>query len=296
MRKDIKRSLVKLFLVFTCASLAMISCDEIAPSIDKSKSSDTTFVQVTIPVSDAKVVLVEEFTGVACLNCKDGHDEIDNLKSTYGARIVAVSIHALDVFSDPSRIAHSVPDLRSEDGTNAAKLYGLPNALPSAAIDRTIFDGETDVALSLNKWAGNIATRFAATSPVNINIQVLAYDSLSHELTFEVEVIVLENIDEEIAVSIAVAEDGVVAPQLDGSDWLEEYEQPHVLRDYLTAHIGKALNASNIAGRTYQFRFTEALDSTWDLDHLELISFVHYAGDENLGYQVLQAAAEHVGH
>ncbi len=30
----------------------------------------------------------------------------------------------------------------------------------------------------------NIATRIAVTSPVNISLQVLAYDSVSHELTF----------------------------------------------------------------------------------------------------------------
>ena len=278
-----------IFIAVIIINFAFMACEEIPPSIDNSTSSDTTFISSVIPSADVKNVLIEEFTGVACLNCKDGHDEIDKLKETYGKRLIPIGSHAIDVFSDPGRISHSVPDLRSEDGLNAANLHGLPGSLPSAVIDRTNFIGEQETVVSLNKWAGFVAQRINESTPVNISISILSHDSINQNIIFEVEVTLTQTIEKELALSIALLEDKVSAPQLNGSVWLEDYLQPHVLRDYLTAYNGKSLNSNNISGRTYQFRFSEKYSSSWAPSEIELVAFVHYAGDDEKQYEVIQA-------
>lgn len=290
---NMKSGIIKVLTIGLMASIGFNSCEEIAPIIDNSTSSDTSFVTGTIPSAQERNVLIEEFTGVGCLNCKDGHDEVKNLETTYGDRLISVSLHAIPVFSDPARISHTVTDLRIDEGTSVANLVGIPIALPSAWVNRKIHDGETEVVVSLNKWAGHIATEMNEVPIVNVNVDILSYDSVNHKIVFETEVTLLEAITDPISLSIVLVEDEVEAEQLNGSTWIEPYDQPHVLRDYLSPYNGKALTSSNVAGQVYVSRYEESIDPSWDVDHLEMVAFVHYNGGDK-GFNVLQATAEYI--
>jgi len=61
------------------------------PDIDPPSVNNTNPVDTTGEV--LRHVLVEEFTGVQCVNCPQGSQLIENLINTHGERLIAVSIH-----------------------------------------------------------------------------------------------------------------------------------------------------------------------------------------------------------
>src|ERR1700741_1300369 len=83
-------------------------------------------------------VLIEEFTGVRCVNCPDGSAEIENLLSLYGGNLVAVSIHS-GFFSDP--YPDNLYDFRTPEGDQLLNYLGQPLGYPTAVIDRKLFNG-----------------------------------------------------------------------------------------------------------------------------------------------------------
>ena len=105
---------VKKILLFSFLTLAISACTEIAP---------------VVPTLGDRKVLVEEFTGVRCVNCPAGASELDNLRGIYGDRLVVVSIHTGD-FSTP--YSDSKFDFRTPEGTALEKNLGAPLGYPTA--------------------------------------------------------------------------------------------------------------------------------------------------------------------
>ena len=94
-------------IIYLCLLTVVLgSCTEIAP---------------VVPALGDRKVLVEEFTGVRCVNCPAGASELENLKGIYGERLVIVSIHAGD-FSPP--FTDSRFDFRTAEG-DAKTLHEL---------------------------------------------------------------------------------------------------------------------------------------------------------------------------
>ena len=54
---------------------------------------------ISLPqVETKRNVLLEDFTGQFCSNCPTAHATINSLKAQYGSSLIAVSVHATDVF------------------------------------------------------------------------------------------------------------------------------------------------------------------------------------------------------
>ena len=82
----------KLISFLLLALLITSACEEIQPVIDCLSCEDDG-PPIVIDPQDRKV-LIEEFTGVRCVNCPAGSAEIQNLLSVYGEQLIAISIHA----------------------------------------------------------------------------------------------------------------------------------------------------------------------------------------------------------
>ncbi len=77
--------------------LAFSSCEEIAPTIT--------------PCQTDRVILVEEFTGIDCVNCPIGAQKLKELSTQNPGKIVIVGIHA-GYFAGE----HNGFNLNAEDG------------------------------------------------------------------------------------------------------------------------------------------------------------------------------------
>ncbi|MBK7873121.1 MAG: Omp28-related outer membrane protein [Saprospiraceae bacterium] len=225
----------KLLTLFLAAcSLWLLSCEEIPPiisPIDPNPGGGE--VQ--------RSILVEEYTGVRCVNCPAGSEALQALINIYGERLVVVSFHA-GFFAPP--YPESKFDLRTPDGDNLLNFLGSPLGYPAAVVNRRLFDGEPRLQLGQSQWPGYIAQEIAIAPKVKIELQ-RNYNDANRQLTLNVNLEVLENLDAtDVRLSVALTEDDIEDVQLTPAGKQTDYKHKHVLRDMLSNFDGNPLTES----------------------------------------------------
>ena len=84
-------------------------------------------------------VVLEEFTGVNCGNCPDGHRRANALRDAHPGEVFLINIHQ-GSYAYPAEI-----DLRTNYGDALASQAGI-NSYPNATINRHSFNGSIAVA------------------------------------------------------------------------------------------------------------------------------------------------------
>jgi len=81
--------------LFSFAFFWFLGCKEIGPSIDLSpiKPSDTTFVAAPESAT-LRSVLVEEYTGVKCVNCPEGAAILKAAAEANDGRVIVIGLHS----------------------------------------------------------------------------------------------------------------------------------------------------------------------------------------------------------
>ena len=278
----------KYILFFLALAFLLPSCDENMPEIACLSCDD----EEDPPLGPQdKRVLVEEFTGVKCINCPAGSTEIANLLSQQNGRMIAVSIHA-EFFANP--YPESNYDFRTDEGEALINFLGLPEAYPSSVIDRKIFPGEADLQLvGLGSWAGRVGTQTQEPARISMEMEN-TYNSDTRLLTVIVNGQAQEIIDEEVRLTIMIAESGIVDAQLtpeSSPDRDLDYVHNHVLRKTLTAFDGDVLTASMFTADTFEKTYTFTLPQEWNASECEVIAFTHLSESSK---EVLQAVEEHL--
>lgn len=277
-----------LFSILCFAFLFTTACKENMPVIDCLSCETNTGGPV--PPQDRKV-MIEEFTGVRCINCPAGSAEIETLLAIHGERLIAVSIHA-EFFATPYN--DNQYDFRTDEGEFIISLLGLPEAYPSAVIDRRKFTGESDLQLvGKELWAGRIAEELDRAPQVSLAVEN-DFDEASRSLSVRVTGGAFETLNDEVRLTIMVTENGVKDAQLtpDSSPDLDlDYSHKHVLRKVLTAFDGDVLASSLALNETFDETYQFTLPDGWVAENCEVIAFAHLNGDEK---DILQAAEAHV--
>ncbi len=234
-------------------------------------------------VESNRKVIVEEFTGVRCVNCPDGSAEIQNLMALHGENLIAISIHS-GFFSTP--YPENLYDFRTADGDAIAALLGEPQAFPSAIIDRKIFPGQSGRQLSKAAWAGFIQSELSKAPKFNISMESV-FDENSRNLKVKVTVVPLENVQTSLNLSVLLTENDIKDYQLTPAGKIPDYLHKHVFRRVLTDDVGGAgIGDSFIKGQPVVMDFTATIPTEWKADDCHVVSFVHQNGPE---FNVLQA-------
>ncbi len=265
---------VRLLCGVIIVAIFFSSCEEIGPLIDLTGTfkADTTYVTTDVEVPQIKNVLLEEFTGVRCVNCPKGHELLDNLEVQYGSRFISVSAHS-EFQSTPYG---SDPNLNNPQADSLDKLLGPVIAKPSGAIDRKRFPGDSLVVFR-NKWTTYVAQQMNLTTPVNIAINV-DYGPGAREAnaTITLHYTSADTLDSRLTVMIL--EDSIITKQLDDPEIDSSYVQKRVLRKILPSVNGMPLTISRERGRVIVRSFKFSVPSEWNDDNLRLIAFVHRSG------------------
>jgi len=269
------------FLSLLCGLFLFLSCEEIPPVISPNMGEP---VDTSSNVDDQpRQVLIEEFTGVRCVNCPAGSAVVENLLGTHGEQLVAISIHA-GSFSPP--YPESDYDFRTTEGDNLLSYLGQPLGYPTAVVDRKQFEGEFDLQLFSNQWPGFIAEQLLEAPKVRIGIDE-TYNPGSRELDVEVTIYVVETITEEdVRISVALTENDIADMQLtpDGKD--SEYKHKHVLREMMTAYDGNQIGEPVVAGDEIVRNYSITLPEDYIASKCSVVAFVNLGGDTK---EVLQA-------
>ncbi len=254
-------------------------CDEIPPEIT--------------PCQTDRVVLVEEFTGIDCVNCPTGSEKIEQIASQNPGKVIVVGIHAGFFATN-----HNGFDLRCADGQSLEQYLGPVQGYPAATINRKIFPDENQLPLGLSQWAGLINSEICNRPIVNLALTP-AFNSNDTTATITVDITPTsyfsDNLDYDMAVTVMITENNIVGYQKTPTGSDTAYVHKHVLRDVLSTDYkgdviitkGNIVTAQQVVISDYK------IPAGWDPDNCYVVAFVHNKGSN---IEVHQAAEKHLTH
>lgn len=154
-------------------------------------ASFSAFAQLPVSQQPAnKNALIEEFTGISCQFCPDGHKIAAQIVAANPGRAFAVNIHT-GSFATPGA---GQPDFRTADGNAIAALpaaNGLPamgiTGYPQGAVNRKPYPtAATALAMSRSSWTAAVNAVLAQPSYVNVAGQA-ELNTATNQLTINVE-------------------------------------------------------------------------------------------------------------
>ncbi len=282
-------------LLTSTVSLFLFSCKEVGPVIKlKDQSSgtllvDSTWIASSIETPQNRVILLEDFTGVQCSNCPNGHATAASLKTSYPGQVIGVALHSY-LLADAYPFSRQ--DLKSEKAEQINSTFGPAPAKPTGMINRKVFPGETSKIYFISKWSSFTASEVASSSPVNIDI-TNNFNSTSRELEMTLKVHFTAAYTNPLRYTIYLVENEIVTAQL-LPDLTKDTNYVHndVMRDVLSSITGDNFAQSTYErGRTYLKSFKYQIPEELDPEHTEIVVFVHRFGGVD---EVIQASVKNI--
>jgi hypothetical protein len=250
----------------------------------------TAFAQ--LPVSTApsnKTVVLEEFTGIKCVYCPDGHKIANNIKSSNTpGKVILVNIHT-GGYAAPSG---TEPDFRTAEGNAIAAISTMGiTGYPTGSMNRHVYQG-TAIAMSRGVWAQYATQTLGQSSYVNVALQG-TLNVTTRVLTVNVEVyytgaspVSTNNL------TVMLLENDVVGPQTGGTNFNPTqvnpdgtYNHQHMLRKVLnTSAMGETISPTT-SGTLIQKQYTftvpaQFVNNAPQLGNLEIAAFVAESNTE----------------
>ena len=239
----------------------------------------TGFAQITDTIVSTtpsnRNVLLEEYTGVNCQWCPDGHRMANELKATNPDRICLINIHQGNFAANTytTQFGNALANQTNLDG------------YPSGTINRHVFSG-SNTALNRGVWANCANQILNMSSPVNIaaegtldmstrtvNIRVQLYYTDSQAVTSN-------------ALNVAILQDNVLGSQVGMSMNPaqvvgNQYNHMHMLRHLITGQWGETIeniDQGTLVEKNYEYVIPEQLGSPNAIDavlsDLNFVAFV----------------------
>ncbi len=256
--------------------LAVVACDKI-------KDGDRLIDQGVLEIKSERCVLLEDYTGVGCVNCADlGAPEIAKLQAVYGKNLVVVGLYPK---GNPGLTMpyEGDPDLRTEEAEAYATAFQIPD-YPKGMVNRK-------EVIGYQSWGGAIQNVLddTATDYVNLTASATLNDAIRVSINGDFKQDYLENGD--INIIAMIVEDNIKATQLTGSGDDADYIHNHVLRTVISNDIwgDKILDAKPAEGTKFTKQYTANLKSDWKKEDLAVVVLVTNASSR----EVLQAAYVH---
>ena len=211
-----------------------------------------TFVSTT---PENKNVVLEEFTGIYCGFCPDGHVIGQGLHDANPNDVFLINIHT-GGYANPN--GPSDPDFNTIFGAALGSASGLAG-YPAGTVNRATFNGISPqgspgtTALSRGDWAAASALILAQPSYVNVGVQA-SYDMSTGILTANTETYYTSTTSNVNVLHVAVVENNVPGPQSGAQNynpgaiisgpWSPTYNHQHMLRHLMDGANGLEFNVT----------------------------------------------------
>lgn len=231
-----------------------------------------------------KKVVLEEFTGIHCVYCPDGHKRANNLANSNEGDVFLINIHTG---------GYAVPgtgelDLRTSVGDAIASQAGI-TGYPAGSVNRA----KSPWAESRGTWATTAGNIMSQPSPVNTYVKSY-FDRNTRELTTEVEVFFTGNVSGNYKLTVALTQDFILGTQTGGTTYYPEnffngeYKHNHVLRQMLTpgGAWGDTINSPSKGDYIYRKYVTTLPESIKGVPltfyNLNVVAFVSEGNNTNI--------------
>ncbi len=233
-----------------------------------------------------KNAVLEEYTGIHCGYCPDGHAIAAALLANNPGRVVVIAIHQ-GSFAVPGS---GEPDYRTPWGDALAGQAGV-TAYPNGTVNRHLFMGGK-TAMGRGDWTPSANQIMEETSPVNVGI-LSEYEEATRELTITVELYYTDNSPESTNyINVALIQSHIFGPQSGGGAG-NNYEHMHMLRDLITGQWGDEVTTTTqgtLVERTYTYTVPEDfLDVPVIVEDCDIAVFVTETHQEIYSGDVVEA-------
>lgn len=238
----------------------------------------------TGPISSERKVLLEDYTGVRCVNCPTAAAEIERLQEFYGDNIIVVGVYPMQPTGltqpwDPNR------DLRSSVAQTWATEFAIEQ-FPNGMVNR-------QEVIGYQEWGGAIAE--VISGGINyVDLSLTANMSTDSTIAVSVEGSFVENYEADGAVNLItmVLEDSIVAPQRTPTGVNGNYVHNHVLRAVLGPEWGSQVaSEAPTRGTTFSTSLSGTVDKAWRTNKLSVVAAVVNANSR----EVIQVEIVHLG-
>ena len=215
-------------------------------------------------------VLIEEFTGVGCGYCPDGHARANTICKQYEGHAWAINIHAGGYATGSGYTTDFGDGIHNEF---LSEIQGYP----CGTVNRGSIQDRT-------QWAATAASVREEDSPINV-AATASIDPMTRLLTVEVEVYCTD--DQDVSsnyLNVALVQNNILGPQSNygnyNPDYIEGnlYRHMHMFRHLLTGQWGESVSTtkSNFETKTYTYTLPGSIGIVpiSDFGDLEVICFL----------------------
>ncbi|MBK9076771.1 MAG: Omp28-related outer membrane protein [Flavobacteriales bacterium] len=230
-----------------------------------------------------RTALLEDFTGIHCQYCPEGHTVAAAIETANPDEVVVVGVHA-GVYATPGV---GEPDFQTTWGTEIDAHFTI-TGYPAGVINRHLFNGADD--LGRGAWEGAVNEVLAMTSPANLGMQS-SFDNGTRLLTVNVDVYYTDNSPGgNDYISVLLKESDIIGPQTSTGGNIPNYQHNHVLRAYLTPGTWGDEVTTTTAGTLVQRTYSYTVPTDFDITNCEVVAFVSEYQAEV--YQAREVVAE----
>lgn len=281
---------MKKIVVIILIAASWSACKESIPPIVFGDSETLTLkdtcYQLTeseIPEAQYRGVLIEDITGVRCVNCPNAALTAASIKESATTNPVVILGLYPTGFRSFTFPYPDYEDLRTEIAQNVAANIFQFGSLPAGGVNRKIFDGETKRDIPFSTWANRTNTFSGEKSIVNVEVSIQEIN----DSTFNIngDFVFMEAAEAQPFVTIMLLEDNIKHPQ-DGLDGLDkEYKHKHVVRAAYTPYNGTPLLTCDISETSRGLRVEKGWQITVPegvvVDESSIALFLNYNDNEN---------------
>lgn len=228
----------------------------------------TTALEVTTEPTNRSAVL-EEYTGIACGNCPDGHRIAAELLQSAPEEMFVVSIHA-GAFA---QAGIGNPNYIIEKGQQLHDHFGI-SSYPCGMISRC--DVGNNLIQNRGDWGESAKIVSRGLSPVNLAMES-EWDNAKRNLTVRIKGYLVESVYEP-RLTVMILQNNILGPQ-SGGLLGNDYPHRHMLRammneDYLGDEID-VTDAGNYFDKEYTMTIPESFNGVPFVPYdMELLAFV----------------------
>lgn len=252
----------KLGLLFAIIFI-LFSCDKI----------EKPYIEEGAWLNTGKKVLLEEFTGVRCVNCPEAHKTIELLKDKYGDQLITVAYHVGD---NAIPIYSTDADFRTGLGDTLDIKFGASMAgLPTGMINR--FSNGNSHLINPTSWGSVIDSTLRAYPKALIEIEN-QHDTLTRKLETKISTDILQDISGDIYLITYIIEDSIVGNQVSAGSKaiIPNYMHRHVFRNHINGIWGEKIASGGVQVDQYfekQYSFT--LDTNWNQYKCHVVAYIY---------------------
>ena len=228
-------------------------------------------------VSQNKKVILEEYTGIYCVYCPDGHSRAQALKNQYPNDVFLINIHT-GGYAIPNPAIND-PDFRTPFGDAIASQSNL-TGYPSGSVNRQYFSSLASnggTAMGRGNWNSAASQVLNQSAYVNVGVEA-TINVQNNELTVHVEGYYTgSSLQNTNYLNVVLTQNNTLGPQT-GGNMGSDYNHMHRLVHMITGQWGEVISTTS-TGSFIDETFTYTIPSNYNgidvlITELNVIAFI----------------------